>query len=382
MNRPRLLDLRHRLLKKSHFLFGPRGVGKTTLIRETLKDDFQVISLLRSEDRIRLLENPSLLRKMLIPGKKGVVIDEIQKVPALLDEVHDLIEEEKIHFLLTGSSARKLKRQSANLLAGRARVLEMFGLIHAESQDIPLETKLQFGSLPSVLLSESPWDDLKAYSDTYLKEEIQEEAAVRNLGLFLRFLKTAAIQSGQILNYQAVSSDAGVPETTVRSYFEILRDTLLGVSLEPWRESKKRRAIQTAKFFLFDPGVQAALMDRKELNRNSPEFGTALEHWILHELRAIRTIRNTHWPLTYWRSTANHEVDFCIGEHTAIEVKSTERLTDRHFHGLKAIREEKVFKRLVMVSFDKKVRKWDDQIECWPVEECLLALAAGEFDNC
>ena len=375
----RLLDLRAALTKKSHFLFGPRGVGKTTLIRSELSRDFQIISLLRGGERLRLLENPSHLRRMLLPGKKGVVIDEIQKVPALLDEVHDLIEEEGIRFLLTGSSARKLKRESANLLAGRARVLEMYGLIHAECPEVPLDIKLRFGSLPGVVLSEEPWEDLKAYTDTYLKEEI-EEGAVRNLGQFFRFLKVAAMQSGELLNYASVASDAGVAETTVRSYFDILKDTLLGAPLEPWRESKKRKAIQTVKFYLFDAGVRASLLDRRELVPGTPEYGAALEHWILHELRAVRSIRRTHWPIHYWRSTAGHEVDFCLGEETAIEVKGTSRLTEKHFRGLRALQEEKVFKKYIMVSQDRTTRRWEGGIECWPVEECLLALAQGAWD--
>jgi uncharacterized protein len=376
----RHLDLPKALRSKSHFLFGPRGVGKTTLIRQTLGEDYQVISLLRAQERIRLLEDPSYLRKMLLPGKKNVVIDEIQKVPQLLDEVHDLIEEQKIRFLLTGSSARKLKRQSANLLAGRARVLEMYGLTHAEAPEIPLFKKLQWGSLPGILLSNDPWDDLKAYTDTYLKEEIEEEAAVRNLGQFLRFLKIAALHSGELLNYAAVSSDSGVAETTVRGYFEILKDTLIGTHLEPWRESKKRKAIRTAKFYLFDPGVQAALVDRKVLNGQSSEFGTALEHWIFHELRSYRSYRRTHWPISYWRSTAGHEVDFCLGDKIAIEVKSTERLNHRHFRGLLALKEEKIFKRYVMISFDQQTRQWEGGIECFTVEDFLMVLAAGEFD--
>ena len=379
MNFKRQMDLGVFMKSKSHFLFGPRGVGKTTLIRETLAQDYQLISLLRGEDRVRLLENPSNLRRMIDPQKKGVVIDEIQKIPDLLDEVHDLIEEQKLKFLLTGSSARKLKRHSANLLGGRARVLELFGITHAESSSIPIETKLRWGSLPSVLLSEDPWEDLKAYTDTYLKEEIEEEAAVRNLGQFVRFLKVAAFQSGELLNYATVASDAGVAETTVRSYFEILKDTLIGYPLEPWRESKKRKAIQTVKFYLFDSGVQRALLDRKNFDRNSPEFGTALENWILHELRANRSYQRTHVPLSFWRSTAQHEVDFCLGDQIAIEVKSTQRLTDRHFHGLKALKEENVFKRFVMVSFDSSTHQWEGGIECFSVEKFLLALAGGEF---
>ncbi len=317
---------------------------------------------------------------MIDDRKEGVVIDEIQKIPALLDEVHDLIEERKIRFLLTGSSARKLKRYSANLLAGRARVLEMTGVTHHESSDIPFLRKLQYGSLPAVLLSDDPWSDLKAYTDTYLKEEIEEEAAVRNLGQFFRFLKVAALNSGQLLNYAAVASDSGVPETTVKAHFELLRDTLIGLELEPWTESKKRKAIRTVKFFLFDPGVQAALIDRKVLQRNSPDFGVALEHWILHELRAHRSYRQTHQPITFWRSTAGHEVDFCLGDHVAIEVKSTGRLTDRSFHGLRALQEERRFKRYVMVSFDKSTRRWEKGIECFFILDFLTALWEGEFE--
>ena len=380
MSFKRILDLPTLMKSKSHFLFGPRGVGKTSLIRESLAPDFQVITLLRAENRIRLLEDPAFLRKMIEPGKKGIVIDEIQKIPELLDEVHDLIEEEKLKFLLTGSSARKLKRNASNLLGGRARVVEMFGMTHGESPEIPLDRKLQYGSLPAVLLSDDPWEDLKAYTDTYLKEEIEEEAAVRNLGQFVRFLKVAALQSGQLLNYASVSNDTGVHESTVRAYFEILKDTLIGFPLEPWKQSKKRKAIHTVKFFLFDPGVQAALIDRKSLDRNSTEYGVALEHWILHELRSHISYARTHQPLSFWRSTANHEVDFCLGDTVAIEVKSTTRLNPHHFHGLKALQEEKKFKRYVMVSFDTNTRQWDSKIECYDVERFLKALHQGEFD--
>ena len=294
--------------------------------------------------------------------------------------MQDLIEEKKIKFLLTGSSARKLKRNSANLLGGRARVVEMSGLTHFESKNIPIEQKLHYGSLPSVLLSNEPWQDLKAYTDTYLKEEIEEEAAVRNLGQFVRFLKVAAIQSGQLLNYAAVSSDCGVPETTVRNYFQILVDTLIGGTLEPWKLSKKRKAIQTAKFFLFDPGVRHAIVDLKELSRGSNDFGTALEHWIYHELKTHVSYSRLHIPITYWRSTAQHEVDFCLGDKIAIEVKSTSHLNEKHFKGHRALIEEKVFKRYIMVSFDSQIKKWDKKIECYLIDDFLLALSQGEFD--
>jgi predicted AAA+ superfamily ATPase len=376
----RTLDLNSLIKNKSHFLFGPRGVGKTTLIRETLAKEYQFITLLRSTDRIRLLENPSYLQKMIDPNKAGVIIDEIQKIPDLLDEVQDLIEEKKIRFLLTGSSARKLKRNSANLLGGRARVIEMYGVTHAESPSIKLEKKLQWGSLPAVLNSENPWLDLKAYTDTYLKEEIEEEAAVRNLGQFVRFLKVAAIQSGELLNYSSVASDCGVPETTVRNYFEILKDTLIGNALEPWRLSKKRKAIQTVKFYLFDSGVRHALIDLKTLSRNSAEFGIALEHWIYHELKARSSYSRNYTPISFWRSTAQHEVDFCLGDKIAIEVKSTQRINEKHFHGLKALAEEKIFKRYILVSFDKQTRSWTKPFECYYIEDFLQALSQGEFD--
>lgn len=301
------------------------------MIRKTLAQDHQVISLLRAETRMRLLENPSYLFNMIDPAKKGIVIDEIQKIPDLLDEIYDLIEEKKIKFLMTGSSARKLKRQHANLLGGRAKVLEMFGVTHLETPEIPLLKKIEFGSLPAILQSEDPWDDLKSYADTYLKEEIEEEAATRNISQFLRFLKIAALQSVQLLNYAGIANDVGLSESTVRSYFQILKDTLIGYPLEPCAESKKRKAIQTVKFYLFDGGVQAALVDRKHLNRNSPDFGVALEHWILHELRAWKSYKRNHLPIHFWCSTAKHEVDFCIGVDLAIEVKTTTRLSKVHF---------------------------------------------------
>ncbi len=377
---PRLLTLNDKLDKKSHFLLGPRAVGKTTLIHQSLGTDYQIINLLRSETRLRLLQNPGDLRLMIDRTKKGIVLDEIQKVPELLDEVHDLIEREHIRFLLTGSSARKLRRVSANLLAGRARKLEMFGLVHAECPTIPLEKKLAYGSLPSVLLSDDPWSELKAYTDLYLKEEIEEEAAVRNLGRFTRFLKVSALQSGQLLNYAHVASDTGISETTVRAYFQILKDTLIGHFLEPWRESKKRKAIQTAKFYYFDSGVQASLLDRKELNRNSSEFGNALEHWMFHELRSHQSYSQTYEPISYWRSTAGHEVDFCIGDRIALETKSTQRLAERDFKGLRALQEEKVFRRHIMVSFDSQIKSWTGGIECYDMTSFLTALHRGEFN--
>ncbi len=353
MSIKRLLNLESLIQKKSFFLFGPRATGKTTLIKETLREpNYQLINLLNSDMRLKLLQRPSLLPELLEPGKKGYIIDEIQKIPELLDEVHSLIQEKKYHFLLTGSSARKLRRGHANLLAGRARTAHFFPLCYPEISSFDLMKRLTIGGLPEVFLSEDPYDDLKAYIDTYLKEEIMAEGLVRNIGGFARFLTVSAQMSGQLLNYAAVGSDAMVSESTVRGYYQILSDTLLGEALEPWVQSKKRKAIQTVKFYLFDTGVTHALLDIRQLSEKTDAFGKAFEAWIYSEIKAYLSYRRKHERLTYWRSVSDHEVDFCIGETVAIEAKAKRNTAERDLSGLRALAEEKIFKKYILVSLD------------------------------
>jgi len=341
------------------FLFGPRATGKSTLIRSQLKEQCVYIDLLKSSLYTELVANPAQLEPMITAQMRQhrtpvpIVIDEVQKIPILLDEVHRLIEEKKYRFLLTGSSARKLRREGANMLAGRAWRSDLFPLTSAEIPEFDLDRALRYGTLPPIWTSDSPEDELDAYVDTYLKEEIQIESRLRNLPAFVRFLKVAALQSGQLINYAQLASDAAIPETTLKSYFQIMQDTLLGFTLEPFLASKKRKAIATAKFYLFDNGVRNTLLRVEKLERHSDLFGVAFESLIGLELRAYLSYHRIKKELTFWRSLSQFEVDFLIGSDVAIEVKATERVTPKHLKGLSALAEENIFNRFIVVSQDE-----------------------------
>lgn len=350
----RILHLTTLLQEKSFFLFGPRSTGKTYLIREELKRAL-VLDLLKGELYLRLLDQPSELESLIgveTGHNKVVVIDEVQKIPALLDEVHRLIEEKQIIFLLTGSSARKLKRGHANLLAGRAWTAYLFPLCWKEIENFDLDRYLRYGGLPVVYQSENPDEELDAYVQTYLKEEIAAEGLIRKLPPFARFLKVAALSNGQRLNLTQIGSDCLVPPSTVREYYSILEDTLIGFFLEPWTRSQKRKASQTAKFYFFDTGVTNALAGTKTLDRNSNLYGASFEQFIGMELRAYLSYRRLKESFSFWRSLHGYEVDFLIGDHTAIEVKATRRVSPHDFKGLEALKEEAVFKKFYLVSQD------------------------------
>ncbi len=353
----RLLQLPDLLEKKSHFLLGPRATGKSYLIRQQLEGQCYLVNLLKPALQTRLMEDPGFLAALVHQNAQPhqwVVIDEVQKIPELLDVVQDLIESEGRRFLLTGSSARKLKRQGTNLLAGRAWRAELFPLVYPEIPDFDLARVLRFGSLPVVYSSLDPTEELDAYVGTYLKEEIQQESLVRRLPSFARFLKAAALSNGQIINYAAFASDTGTPASTVKGYFEILEDTLLGFKLEPWMASKKRKAIQTSKFLFFDVGVTHALAHTETLDRNTDLYGRAFEHWLGLELRAYLSYSRSKLTLTYWRTVQKQEVDFLMGSQIAIEVKATQQVNDRDLKGLIALREEGVFKKYYLVTQDEQ----------------------------
>ncbi len=365
---PRTLDVRTLARRKSLFLFGPRSTGKTTLLRQQF-DSRTIVNLLRSSVYLPLAENPSRLREVVADGRVDastqppvVVIDEIQKLPPLLDEVHDLIETEGIHFVLSGSSGRKLKHGGANLLGGRAWQANLFPLTSGEVPEIDLNRYLLHGGLPQVYDAEYPEEELDAYVNTYLAEEIRGEALVQNFTHFARFLNVAAVSNGQQLNFANVSRDTGVPATSVRSYFDILADTFIGFLLQPWRGSRRRKAVATAKFYFFDVGVANFLRGIRTLNRNSTEYGIAFEHFIAMELRSYLSYRRTRSELTYWRTQSGLEVDFLIGSSAAIEVKASLRVSDRDLRGLRALAEEDQSRSSFLVSFDELDRRSDDGI--------------------
>lgn len=377
--RARALDLRRALEEKSVLLLGPRLTGKSSLIRETLKEA-RVYNLLDSDVFVKLSRRPSRIREELTGAERVVVIDEIQKLPALLDEVQLLIEERRIRFLLTGSSARKLRRGGVNLLGGRARTLRLHPFVSQEIPELDLPRALRFGLLPPVYLSERPESDIADYVGTYLREEIAAEGLTRNIPSFSRFLEVAALCNGQQINFQNISSDAQVPRSTVQQYFEILKDTLLAYELPSWRRTVKRKPIHVHKFYFFDGGAAHQLRGGGPLGERTKEFGDAFESFIFHELRSYADYRlgpAREW-LHYWRSTSGFEVDFILADSVGIEVKAGRDVPLRELAGLRAIQEEGKLRRLICVSREPR-RRVVGGIEILPWREFLERLWADEL---
>lgn len=375
----RTLNLLELLSKKSHFLFGPRGTGKTQLIGEQLASSCTVIDLLLDDVYSRLLRRPSLLEEFIPETSNLVAIDEIQKIPALLDEVHRIIEARGTRFLLTGSSARKLRRGGANLLGGRAWESRLFPLTSAElGSEFDLERYLNRGGLPAIYFSDYPEDELKNYLKLYLREEIQAEMLVRRLDHFSRFLDTMGLVNAQELNFEGISNECGVPARTVASYLEVLEDTLVGFQVEPFTRTKTRKAIKRAKFYFFDVGVAGAIAKRGQVRKGSELFGIALEQFVAQELRAYLSYKNSDQKLCYWRSTSQKEVDFIVGAALALEVKSTHNVGQRDLSGLKALREEKLIKRFMVVC-DEPIERTSDGIQILPWRSFLTKLWSDEL---
>jgi len=381
----RILNLYDLLKNKSYFLFGPRATGKSFLIRQQLSDNAVIINLLKTDFALRLTAEPYQLESIVRAAMQDktdtcIVIDEIQKIPLLLDEVHRLIEEYGWRFLLTGSSARKLKRGHANLLAGRVRRADLFPLCYPEFPAFNLDHYLQYGGMPLVVTSDEPVEELQSYVNTYLYEEIQAEGFVRNLPSFNRFLQLAAQTSSQILNYSKIANDIGVSIPTIREYYQILEDTLLGFSLPAWTKSKHRRAMNTSKFYLFDLGVMHYLNDIRSLDRASNLYGRAFEHWIGLELRSYLSYRRIREPLSFWRSQQQFEVDYLVGDTCAIEVKATKRVIQSDLKGLMALAEENVFKKYYLISNDP-IRQVIHNITCLSWHEFIEELWADKIIN-
>jgi predicted AAA+ superfamily ATPase len=374
----RLPDLAGWLGKKSHFLFGPRQTGKTFLIRHSLSGAHGY-DLLDGAVFLALSQRPSRLAEELPSGTREVVIDEIQRLPALLNEVHRLIEERGVRFLLTGSSARSLRRGGVNLLGGRARTRFLHPLTRRElGSHFDLGRAIERGLLPSIYFSDDPKADLDAYTGTYLQQEIVAEGAVRSAPAFSRFLKVAAHCHATAINFTRLASDAQVPRTTVYEYFEILKDTLLLHEVPSWRFSKKRKPLASSKYYFFDGGVVSALQGRL-VQPGTPEFGIAFETYVFHELISHRDYISG-LPIHHWHSASGYEVDFLLGDHTAIEVKGKEAVSDQDLRSLRALGEEQKVKRLLCVSLEARPRKVGE-IEVIPFGLFLDALWDGEFSG-
>lgn len=373
----RLLNLTELVNRKSIFLFGPRSTGKTTLI-ETQFKNAKMYDLLDDKTFQRLVRQPSLLEEENLNKNKLVIIDEIQKLPKLLDEIHRLIKKHNWRFLLTGSSVRKLRRGGANLLGGRAWESHLFPLVSAEIPDFKLDQYINRGGLPHVYGSQDYQEELESYISLYLREEILAEALVKKYEYFLRFIDVVAISNGQELNYEGLSSDAGVPARTIQNYIQILQDTLVGFELKPFLFSKKRKAISRSKFYLFDIGVTNHLAKRGRLVAGGELYGFAFEHFIILELRAYLSYRRLRQDLMYWRSTAGHEVDCIIGKKMAVEIKTTDMVSQQHLKGLRALREEKMIQKYIVVSFDSEIREVDG-ITIYPWKIFLKELWSGKL---
>ena len=367
----RILDLNQLLKHKSHFLLGPRSTGKSFWMKKSLSPKLS-LNLLEQDTLRELLINPSYLRQIAeeCPPHSLVVIDEIQKAPALLDEVHHLIEEKSLRFLLTGSSARKLKRGATNLLAGRAWMAHFFPLTWKEIPHFDLIKYINFGGLPQVYTSRFPKKELQSYVNLYMKEEIQEEGFVRKLSQFLIFFDSVGLLNGEELNYQGWSSDTGVPRKTLQSYVELLKDTLLAFELPAFTKTKKRKGISRSKLYLFDVGVAHFLARHGKIELKSKDFGKAFEHFIIQECRAYNSYFEKDWDLSYWRSHSQMEVDLCLSPDWALEIKGSQRITNHHLKGLKALREEGLFKNYGVISLEKHKREVDG-ITIWPWQDFL-----------
>jgi len=374
--------------RHSCFLWGPRQTGKSSLLRDSFPDAPFYDLLLASEYR-RLTARPDLLREecealrwTASSQPAPIIIDEVQKVPELLDVVHWLISRRGLRFILCGSSPRKLMRGGGNLLGGRAVRMELLPFTSLEIPDFSLERALNHGLLPPHYLADDPRLLLASYVGDYLREEIFAESLTRSLSAFQRFLEVAALSNGQVVNLAAAARDVGLSAPTMRSYFEILTDTLIAVWVPAWRKRAKRRIVESPRFYFFDVGLVNELAHRGELKPGSAEFGAAFEHFVFMELRAHAAYRGGGYSIAYWRTSSGFEVDFILGDGSvALEVKSTDNPTGDHLRGLRAFREEHEPRHSILLCRIPRPRKTEDGIEILPWNTFLRRLWAGDYQG-
>jgi predicted AAA+ superfamily ATPase len=367
---------------ETFFLWGPRQTGKTTLLRATYPEAFWV-DLLKADEFRRYLQNPERLREELAHGTpRQVVIDEVQKVPALLDDVHWLHEHHGTRFALCGSSARKVRRGGANLLGGRAIRFELHGLVASElGDDFDIDRLLNHGWLPRIFASSHPRRLLESYVADYLKEEVAAEGLVRNLPVFSAFLDAAALADAELVNFATIARDCGVSAPTVAGYFRILEDTLLGRWLPAYTKRAKRRVIAAPKFYFADVGMVNHLARRGALGRGSELYGKAFESWVFHELSAHNAYSGALARLAYWRLAGGTEVDFVVNDlELAVEAKATPKVTADHLRALRELaRDHPRVGRRVVVCLEPRPRRTDDGIDVFPAADFARRLAAGDF---
>ncbi len=397
MNFKRNLNINSILKRKSLFLLGPRQTGKSTFLKQYIEKSNETsifsISLLKAKDYIRYKSNPILFGEeieycIVKENKKIIIVDEIQKIPELLNEIHDLIESHKdVRFILTGSSARKLKRSDINLLGGRASRI-YFHPINAsemgyENFEKNLIQYLNYGTLPSILTSADQWRDLQDYVILYLKEEVEQEAMIRSIGGFSKFLSRVAMTNSELINFTSLASDLQLSPKLVKEYYQILEDTLIGFLLPAYTQTKIRKAHSSAKFYLFDTGVTNALLDRRYVSEKTPEFGKLFEQKILCELKTFLDYHQMENRIFYWRSLSKIEVDILIkdknDEWIGIEIKSNSTVTQKDAKGLLTLEEDLTLKRKIIVARVPRSRILENKIEVLSIKDFLSDLWEGRL---
>lgn len=374
---------------QSTFLWGARKTGKSHYLRKHYPNSV-VYNLLETDEYFRFLKEPSLLRHRVLALDEEtlqhpIIIDEVQKVPALLDEVHLLIEDTAAYFILCGSSARKLKREDVNLLGGRAWRYEFYPLVYPEIPDFDLLRALNHGLIPSHYLAVNWKKTIKAYINDYLKEEIKAEGLTRNLRAFAQFLDVCSFSNGELINYTNIARDCGIDAKTIKEYYQILVDTLLGYYVYPYKDKIKREdLVATPKFYFFDLGVVNGLLKRSIEELKGAVAGQIFEHYIFMELIAYRGINDLDFEISFWRTSSGLEVDFILGDvEVAIEIKISADLRGSDTRGLVAFAEQYKPKRLILVNLSNKKmqEKINDHhtLEILPWKLFLESLWAGKI---
>ena len=363
--------------RKSFFLFGPRGTGKTTWLKHNLPDAL-FINLLQSEFYNRLSANPGYLREIIPPNYRDwIIIDEVQRIPAILNEVHDLIETYRLDFIMTGSSARTLRRKGVNLLAGRALTYHMHPLSVIEQEDaFSLRSSIQLGHLPARFSEVSPDKYLKDYVQTYLREEVMQESLTRNIGHFSRFLEVASFSQGQTINISSVAREARIERPVAENYFSILEDLLIAVRLPVFSHKAKRRLISQKKFYFFDAGVYRAIRPTGPLDSDAEMDGPALETLVLQELRAINDYLECGYQIHFWRTRNQLEIDFILYGPNGLLAIETKRSRQVQYKETRALRE---FKKdyppaTCYVFYGGSTPLYIDDITVLPIEYALKNL--------
>ena len=369
---------------RSAFLWGARKTGKSTYLRERFPRSL-VFDFLDTDLVLEFSKRPALLRDQLLARdasvlKHPIILDEVQKVPHILDEVHWLIENKRLQFILCGSSARKLKRGQANLLGGRAWRFEMFPLVSAELKTLDLLRALNHGMIPNHYLEDQYQKSLKAYTTDYLKEEVFAEGLTRNIPAFSRFFEAVGYSHGELTNFSNIARECGVDSKTVKEYYQILEDTLLGTMIAPFKRRQSRQVIsQTPKFYLFDVGVAGALTNRHLTVERGELFGKAFEHFIFMEIRAHSSLRELNYAINFWRTKSGLEADFVLGDgQVAIEVKGTHRVERNDLRPLMAFKDE-YSPRQTLVVCNERVERIHERIRIVPWRAFLRDLWEGKI---